>query len=240
MKISGPIPSESLAEVGPRLRQSCWRTSQASLWEVMDGHHMGAPWSDSFPKSGMTRNGELYPLPIAGAPHLRNRWWLLAYPNADLGRRLHSGIWTKSPFSGQQSDDLGGCSPLSNREHCRTSLDGSRLLIDHGPHRPEADAPIQGGNEPKDRIDLSEMIGLFPTPVADGDRQTNYAQGGTSLGFAARMLYPRPERRCSRLQGLARRHRRGRGVLAGETRRRQGRHATAGSHGEVAPHANKR
>ena len=28
--------------------------------------------------------------------------------------------------------------------------------------------------------------GLWPTPVADGDRTTNYAQGGTSLGFAAR------------------------------------------------------
>jgi len=25
----------------------------------------------------------------AGAPHLRNRWWLLAYPNADLRGRLH-------------------------------------------------------------------------------------------------------------------------------------------------------
>ena len=25
----------------------------------------------------------------AGAPHLRRRWWLLAYPNADLGGRLH-------------------------------------------------------------------------------------------------------------------------------------------------------
>ena len=31
----------------------------------------------------------------------------------------------------------------------------------------------------------------FPTPVADGDRRTNYAQGGTSLGFAARM-FPTP------------------------------------------------
>ena len=28
--------------------------------------------------------------------------------------------------------------------------------------------------------------GLWPTPVADGDRTTNYAQGVTSLGFAAR------------------------------------------------------
>ncbi len=39
---------------------------------------------------------------------------------------------------------------------------------------------------------LSEMIGLYPTPVEDGDRTTNYAQGGISLGFAARML-PTPK-----------------------------------------------
>ena len=29
-------------------------------------------------------------------------------------------------------------------------------------------------------------FGLWPTPVADGDRTTNYAQGGTSLGWAVR------------------------------------------------------
>ena len=30
----------------------------------------------------------------AGAPHLRNRWWLVAYPHADIGGRLHreSGV----------------------------------------------------------------------------------------------------------------------------------------------------
>ena len=33
--------------------------------------------------------------------------------------------------------------------------------------------------------------GLWPTPVADGDRTTNYAQGGTSLGFAVR-IWPTP------------------------------------------------
>jgi len=32
---------------------------------------------------------------------------------------------------------------------------------------------------------------MFPTPLADGDRATNYAQGGTSLGFAARN-FPTP------------------------------------------------
>ena len=32
---------------------------------------------------------------------------------------------------------------------------------------------------------------MWPTPVADGDRRTNYAQGGTSLGFAVRQ-WPTP------------------------------------------------
>ena len=34
--------------------------------------------------------------------------------------------------------------------------------------------------------------GLWPTPVADGDRRTNYKQGGTSLGYAARQHFPTP------------------------------------------------
>jgi hypothetical protein len=36
-----------------------------------------------------------------------------------------------------------------------------------------------------------ESLRMWPTPVADGDRRTNYAQGGTSLGFAVRM-WPTP------------------------------------------------
>jgi len=38
---------------------------------------------------------------------------------------------------------------------------------------------------------LSKTAKMFPTPVADGDRQTNYQQGGTALGVAARM-FPTP------------------------------------------------
>jgi hypothetical protein len=34
---------------------------------------------------------------------------------------------------------------------------------------------------------LSKTVKMFPTPVADGDRQTNYQQGGTALGVAARL-----------------------------------------------------
>ncbi len=35
-------------------------------------------------------------------------------------------------------------------------------------------------------------LGMWPSPVADGDRTTNYAQGGMSLGYAAR-LWPTPQ-----------------------------------------------
>jgi len=41
---------------------------------------------------------------------------------------------------------------------------------------------------------LEEVVAcrmMWPTPVADGDRRKNYAQGGTSLGFAIRM-WPTP------------------------------------------------
>lgn len=41
--------------------------------------------------------------------------------------------------------------------------------------------------EPK----LSGQVMMWPTPVADRDRTTNYAQGGTSLGFAVR-AFPTP------------------------------------------------
>jgi hypothetical protein len=64
---SGPIPSESLGRWDQD--SSSWRTSQASLFDLtMDGQHMGAPWSESWPRSGMTRNGELFPLPTR-VPH---------------------------------------------------------------------------------------------------------------------------------------------------------------------------
>ena len=43
---------------------------------------------------GLSAEWEIVSAAAAGAPHLRNRWWLVAYPNADLGGRLHreSGI----------------------------------------------------------------------------------------------------------------------------------------------------
>ena len=99
IETSGPIPFGSLAKwhQGP---ESCWRTSQASLWEMEDGHHMGAPWSESWPKSGTTRSGELYPLPMR-VPHTSETggglWHIPTPTSAD--------VYTGNLESSQQSDD---------------------------------------------------------------------------------------------------------------------------------------
>ena len=37
-------------------------------------------------------------------------------------------------------------------------------------------------------VKARQVTDLWPTPVADGDRTTNYKQGGTSLGYAARSI----------------------------------------------------
>mgnify|MGYP003649611129 CR=1 FL=1 len=51
-----------------------------------------------------------------------------------------------------------------------------------------------GRPRPHDGGDL-QAAALWPTPVGDGDRTTNYQQGGTSLGFAARNpeMWPTPQ-----------------------------------------------
>ena len=81
-----------------------WRTSQASLWEVMDGHHMGAPWSDSWPKSGMTRNGELYPLPMLERLISATGGGSWPTPTTeDAGRNGSAEDWRKYEKEGQTS-----------------------------------------------------------------------------------------------------------------------------------------
>ena len=48
---------------------ACWRTYQGSLFDLtMDGQHMGALYSESFPNSGMIVSGQLYQLPTQAHP----------------------------------------------------------------------------------------------------------------------------------------------------------------------------
>ena len=184
---SGPIPSESLAK-WHQGSGFCWRTSQASLWELMDGHHMGAPWSESWPKSGICQNGELYPLPTL-APHTSGR---------------DGGLW-RTPDTADATDRTFRVNSrnepmLSGQVKLRPTPVAPEVEKERRWHIPTpTSADVYTGNMESSQqsddsmhsVSLPDFVGRFPTPVADGDRQTNYAQGGTSLGFAARM-FPTP------------------------------------------------
>jgi hypothetical protein len=209
---SGPIPSASYLKWDQNTQ--FWRTSQASMWEMENGQHMGASWLDSFPKSGICQNGLVYPQ-HRQAPHTsetggglwptpvaRDSGGHTITPNYPEGfnsnlvtevekeRRRHiptlalADVYTGNMESSQQSDDPMHSVSLPDfvgRFPTPSTMDH----IDRKQMRPSRAATNRKTGY------LSEMIGLFPTPVADGDRQTNYQQGGTALGVAAR-LWPTP------------------------------------------------
>ena len=151
IEIFFPTPSESLGRWDQD--SSSWRTSQASLWEVMDGHHMGAPWSESWPRSGMTRSGELYPLPTR-VPHTSETggglWHIPTPTSAD--------VYTANMESSQQSDDSMHSVSLPDfvgRFPTPSTMDH----IDRKQMRPSRAATNRKTGY------LSEMIGNWPTPT---------------------------------------------------------------------------
>ena len=175
---SGPIHSESLGRWHPD--SSSWRTSQASLWEVMDGHHMGGQWSESWPTQGMTRSGELYPLPTqahhisaTGGGSLPVRWntpntmdALSAksqqaldheHETARPGRSNPNNLRDQVAVSaGQTLWPTPDSSPRGAR--------ASDLVADNGRSVSRRTSGQQRG------IDLPTSVKMFSTPVADTAR----------------------------------------------------------------------
>ena len=190
---SGPIPSESLAK-WHQGSGFCWRTSQASLWDLIDGHHMGALWSESWPTQGMTRNGELYPLrPQADRTSANGggSWHIPAPTSAD--------VYTGNLESSQQSDDSMYSVSLPDFVHRWPTPDSSPrgartsdLVADNGRSVARRTSGQQRG------IDLQTSVKMFPTPRAgktsDEDEESwlaRHAAGKVAtppLALAARML----------------------------------------------------
>jgi DNA (cytosine-5)-methyltransferase 1 len=76
------------------LRALCWRTWQRCLvegWEQFSG---------TWPRSGMTRNGIAFQRPAVGAPHRRDRIWIIAHPR---GKQYEGG---SAPLSGSLAAQL--------------------------------------------------------------------------------------------------------------------------------------
>ena len=189
---SGPIRSESSGKWDQE--SSSWRTSQASLWDLIDGHHMGALWSESWPTQGMTRNGELYPLrPQADRTSANGggSWHIPAPTSAD--------VYTGNLESSQQSDDSMHSVSLPDFVHRWPTPDSSPrgarasdLVADNGRSVARRTSGQQRG------IDLQTSVKMFPTPRAgkttDEDEESwlaRHAAGKVAtppLALAARML----------------------------------------------------
>ena len=96
---SGPNVSDCAARYDPN--SLFWRTCQASLFDLeMDGHHMGAPWSESWPKQGMIRSGELFlpAMPLRPISASGGGSWHIPTPTT-------ADVYTGNLESSQQSDD---------------------------------------------------------------------------------------------------------------------------------------
>ena len=190
----GPIRSESLGRWDQD--SSSWRTCQVSLFDLtMDGKHMAAPWSESWPKSGMTRNGELYPLPTLERPISATgggSWHIPTPTSAD--------VYTANMESSQQSDDsMHSVSLPDFVGRFPTPCAGDSLV--RNKMRPSRAATNRKTGY------LSEMIGNWPTPDAgirgsrsegamSADKQSVISKNGqrmrgTDLSTAAHM-FPTP------------------------------------------------
>jgi DNA (cytosine-5)-methyltransferase 1 len=145
---------------------SSWRTAQSSLLGGLES------FSETWPRWGTMRSGVCWELPTLGRhTDASESGSLLPTPLASNTKAVHlrsGGRPALSYLPTPRAEDHKGA---------RTSTDCTARRLQNG------------------QANLSEWVveslRMWPTPVADGDRRTNYAQGGTSLGFAVRM-WPTP------------------------------------------------
>jgi hypothetical protein len=187
-----PIHSESLGKWDQE--SSCWRTCQASMWDLMDGHHMGAPWSDSWPKQGMTRSGELFPLPPQERPICVEGGGLWptptstersgTNPNTGRGEGLSkTARMFPTPRAGKPTDeDEESTPPLALA--ARMLPTPTTQEIEH----PDIDLDDTGRRKTKDgqnshSVNLADTARMLPTPSAGGDsgEEDAIAMSGGSL-----------------------------------------------------------
>ena len=180
--ISGLTPLESFGKWDQAT--SSLRTSQVCLFPTEGEEVTLQPWLENFPPSGTMRSGTAYRLrPLVPRTSVGGGGALPTPQAADalgIGRPMEQMYRTESGkvrFKSNQGVD--GAAPLhtiaaTGMWPTPTSTERSGIN------------PNTGKGE-----GLSKTAKMFPTPVADGDRQTNYKQGGTALGVAAR-LWPTP------------------------------------------------
>lgn len=113
-----------------------WETSQADIF----GH--SAAYSETLPKSGMTRDGRLFELPTWVPPHHRARVFLIAYPSDTHPIRPQAGHERPVGPGEEVPVTDGGGGALPNPDSERRGEGAEQPIA--GP--PEVTAPV--GSEP--------------------------------------------------------------------------------------------
>ena len=198
----GRMYGDWLARFDPE--SSCWRMSQGCLIPLEGDHHMQAQWLESFPKWGIVLNSALYQ-PVKRVPlteGIAGGAW--PTPNTRDTRRGCNQKQLATEVDKWPTPDASPRGPAAAdlvAENGRSQIrraSGQRRGINletAANHWPTPTGTERSGSHPG----TNKGEGLshkarrldFPTPLADGDRTTNFAQGGTSLGNAAR-TYPTP------------------------------------------------
>ena len=206
IEISGPTRSESLGKWDQE--SSSWRTSQASLWDLMDGHHMGAPWSESWPTQGMTRSGELFPLPTQAHRTSANGGGLWPTPNTRDTRRgcnqrqlatevdkwhiptpTSADVYTGNLESSQQSDDSMHSVSLPDFVNRWPTPNASSGGTHSGISAETALSELAKGHQ----IGLGAAAAMWPTPTSTERPGTNPNTGkGEGLSKTVKM-WPTPD-----------------------------------------------
>jgi hypothetical protein len=141
------------------------------------------------PRSSLTCVSSHSPVPLTSTEDLRT--WL---------RQVSPASRSASQESSKLPTTAGICGPLQRTLFAAYSLDpySLRTCPDLFPAAISEPSSVTwprwgmwGGGEywalsTPERPTNATGSGSWPTPVADGDRTTNYAQGGASLGFAVR------------------------------------------------------
>lgn len=145
-----------------------WETNQPDLY----GHL--APYSETWPTSGMTRDGSAYPLPQSARPNPRYRIFILAHRAVTHAARLGLGQGWRDAGSGAGTPRNDRAEPSSDRprDPAQSSLAGGDIRADRGVLRRWGRyAPavarwerITGRSAPAPAI-LNDDVGVRPAPA---------------------------------------------------------------------------
>jgi len=163
IETSSPIHSESLAKYSPE--ESIWRTSTASQLRLkMDDQPTPEPWSENWPRSGMTVGGTLYQRRTLA--HRTSESAGGSLPNFPTPRAIygeHPGM--KDP------SHLPGAAMQWNTPNTPNTMDSlncksqDALNHEYTTARPGRKNP----NNLRDQVAVQEGLRLWPTPSSGGD-----------------------------------------------------------------------